>query len=193
MQQKQQPANFDLLAVFPDEALAEAASAKLRKEGFTDDEVHQMDQSIVSTNAVFREHGPDSNRRNFFLETRRSGPNPWFVAFLAILFGVVLSALLFGTTFVIPALPRPGTVLIGAAIGIVLGLIIGLLQRGRVRGAIGQAPTTTTRAPVRQLPTARTVVALTFDDPENISRKSRARAILLNNKGKIDRSVKRQV
>jgi hypothetical protein len=36
------------------------------------------------------------------------------------------------------------------------------------------------------------VVALRFVDPDNISRKSRARAILLNNQGKIDRSVSRQ-
>jgi len=38
-------------------------------------------------------------------------------------------------------------------------------------------------------PNARIVVALRFVDPDNISRKSRARAILLNNQGKIDRSI----
>ena len=38
---------------------------------------------------------------------------------------------------------------------------------------------------------ARTVIAVLLPDPENISRKSKARAILLNNKGKLDRSVGR--
>ena len=38
-QQQQQFADFDLLAVFSDETKAEAAEAKLHKEGFGADEV----------------------------------------------------------------------------------------------------------------------------------------------------------
>jgi hypothetical protein len=80
--------------------------------------------------------------------------------------------------------------LIGAAIGLVLGAILGLFQRRRVRGDIGQK--TTAPPTPRQVQTARNIVALRFADPDNISRKSRARAILINNQGKIDRSVGRQ-
>jgi hypothetical protein len=186
--QQQQPASYDLLAVFPDEARAEAVAAKLKKEGFSADEVYQV--AAVRTGGQFREHGPNSARRDIFLQTRRSGPNPALVVLLAVIFGIVLGGLTFATTFALPNLPEPTTLIVGCAVGIVLGAIIGLLQRGRVRGAIGQsAPPTTTP---REVQGARTAVALRFEDPDNVSRKSRARAILLNNQGKIDRSVSRQ-
>lgn len=191
--QKQQPASYDLLAVFPDETKAEAASAKLLKEGFNQEEIHQLAAGSAGT-GQFREHGPNSARKDYFLQTQRSRPNPALVIVLAIVFGVVLGALTFGATFALPTLPEPLTLIVGVALGLVLGAIIGLLQRGRVRGAIGQtaartAPPTPTKATVDN---KRTIVALRFDDPDNISRKSRARAILLNNQGKIDRSVSRQ-
>ncbi|MBA2677822.1 MAG: hypothetical protein H0U76_05430 [Ktedonobacteraceae bacterium] len=192
--QKQQPADYDLLAVFPDETRAEAVAARLRKEGFGEEEVHQLAAGSTGS-GQFREHGPDSARRDFFLQTKRTGPNPIIVVLLAVICAIVVG----GLTFALPGLPEPTTLIVGIAIGIVLGTIIGLLQRGRVRGAIGQniqggqSTASTSRASTSKAgQAARTVVALRFDDPENISRRSRARAILLNNQGKIDRSVNRQ-
>ncbi|HTI15807.1 MAG TPA: hypothetical protein VL461_14785 [Dictyobacter sp.] len=189
--QKQQPASYDLLAVFPDENRADDAAAKLHKEGFADDEVYQLPANSVG-NGQFREHGPNSARRDYFLQTQRTGPNPVMVIVLAIVFGVILGAITFGATFALPTLPEPITLIVGIAVGLVLGAIIGLLQRGRVRGSIGQnAPPSQTAPPTRTASGTLTIVALRFTDPDNISRKSRARAILLNNQGKIDRSVTR--
>ncbi len=194
--QKQQPANYDLLAVFPDETRAEVVASKLRKEGFGEEEVYQLTAGSAGS-GQFREHGPNSTRRDFFLQTQRTGPNPAVIVLFAVVCAIILGGLTFATTFALPSLPEPTTIIVGIAIGIVLGTIIGLLQRGRVRGAIGQNPqggkntapgTSTSKASQG----ARTIVALRFDDPENISRRSRARAILLNNQGKIDRSVNRQ-
>ena len=51
--QKQQFADFDLLAVFSDETKAEAAEAKLHKEGFGADEVFRLAASAVK-NGEFR-------------------------------------------------------------------------------------------------------------------------------------------
>src|SRR5579883_2212521 len=154
-QQQQQQPGYDLLAVFPSETQADTAASKLHKEGFTDDEVYQMDPG--QRKGEFREHGPNTARRDIFLQTQRSGPNPALIIFLAVVCGLLVAALTFAATFVIP-LPEPTTLLIGAAVGIVLGIIIGLLRRGRVRGAIGQAtpPPTSPKAAAG----ARTVVAL---------------------------------
>ncbi len=80
----------------------------------------------------------------------------------------------------------PATI-IGAVVGIILGAIVGLLRRGRVRGMIGQ-DLSKVNAPVkRPEQEARIVIGVSLSDPENITRKSKARAILLNNKGKIAR------
>ena len=186
MQQQQQHADYDLLAVFSDETKADAAAAKLRKEGFNDEEVHQLPAGSVGS-GQFREHGPDRARSDFFLQTQRSGPNPLLVILFAVIFGLLLGGVAFSASFAVHTLPEPTTDIAGVVIGIVLGAIIGLLRRGRVRGAIGQnVPQTRAAEPAQE---ARTVVALRFSDPENISRRSRARAILLNNQGKIDRSV----
>jgi hypothetical protein len=197
--QKQQPADYDLLAVFPDETRAEAVATRLRKEGFGEGEVYQLPAGSTGS-GEFREHGPNSARRDFFLQTQRTGPNPVLVVLFAVICALVVGALTFAATFALPGLPEPTTLLVGIALGIVLGIIIGLLQRGRVRGAIGQntqggqraAPSPGASTSSKAGQAARTVVALRFDDPENISRRSRARAILLNNQGKIDRSVNRQ-
>jgi len=193
--QKQQPANYDLLAVFPDETKAEAVASKLRKEGFSEEEVYQLSAGSAGS-GQFREHGPNSTRKDLFLQTQRTGPNPAIAVLFAIISAVVLGGLTFLTTLALPTLPEPTTIIVGIAIGIVLGTIIGLLQRGRVRGAIGQntqnAPPAQKNGGTKAGQAARTVVALRFDDPDNISRKSRARAILINNQGKIDRSVNRQ-
>ena len=190
--QKQQPANYDLLAVFPDETRAEAVASKLRKEGFGEEEVYQLTAGSAGS-GQFREHGPNSTRRDFFLQTQRTGPNPAVIVLFAVVCAIILGGLTYATTFALPSLPEPTTIIVGIAIGIVLGTIIGLLQRGRVRGAIGQPVGQNTAASTPKASQgARTVVALRFDDPENISRRSRARAILLNNQGKIDRSVNRQ-
>jgi len=191
MQQQQQPAEYDLLAVFPDEGQAETAASKLRKEGFGDEEVYQLPRGLVGS-GQFREHGPNQARSEFFLQTQRSGPNPLLVVTFAIITGLILGGLTFAASFALPTLPEPVTIIIGAAIGLILGAILGLFRRGRVRGAIGQtvppAKVTSTSPPSGGL----TVVALRLADPENISRMSRARAILLNNQGKIDRSVGRR-
>ena len=74
-------------------------------------------------------------------------------------------------------------------LGIILGAIIGLTRRERVRGAIGQDLARVNAVKVQPTQEARTVIAIRLPDPDNISRKSKARAILLNNRGKIDRSV----
>ncbi len=196
--QKQQPANYDLLAVFPDETRAEEVATRLRKEGFGEGEVYQLASGSAGS-GQFREHGPNSARRDFFLQTQRTGPNPIIVVLFAVICAIVVGGLTFATTFALPTLPEPITLIVGIAIGIVLGTIIGLLQRGRVRGAIGQntqrgqgTPSPTRPNISKAGQAARTIIAIRFDDPENISRRSRARAILLNNQGKIDRSVNRQ-
>ncbi len=188
-QQQQQPADYDLLAVFPDETKADEVATKLQKAGFTQSEVHQLAAGSIGS-GQFREHGPNAGRREFFLQTQRKGPNPITVVLCAVLLGVILTAISFATTFALPTLHEPITSLVAALIGIVLGAIFGLTRRGRVRGAIGQsAPPTPAPPPT---PGARTLIALRLADSENISRKSRARAILLNNQGKIDRSVGRK-
>lgn len=192
MQQQQQHADYDLLAVFSDESKAEAAAAKLRKEGFTEEEVHHLPAGQVGS-GVFREHGPNRNRSEYFLQTKRSGPRPQIVVLFAVIFGLVLAGLLFVSSFAFPAiLPEPTSAVIGGAVGIVLGAIIGLLQRGRVRGSIGQQSKGSPPVSSHSSEVSKTVVALRLPDADNISRKSRARAILLNNGGKIDRSVGRR-
>jgi hypothetical protein len=193
MQQKQQPASYDLLAVFPDETKAEAASSKLLKEGFKDEEVYRLVAGSIGE-GTYREHRRSDERRDYFLQTQRSGPNPAVVILLAVVLAIVLGLLTFGATFEIHTLVEPITSIVGVVVGLVIGALIGLTRRGRVRGDIGQAapPAQTSTRAARGENGPRTVVALRFDNPQNISRNSRARAILLNNQGKIDRSVSRQ-
>ncbi len=193
MQQQQQHAEYDLLAVFAEESTADAAEAKLRKEGFGDEEVFRPAPGSVGS-GQFREHGPNRDRSAIFLQTKRSGPGPAVVVLFVLIFGIVLGGLTFGVVdFGVKSLPLLPSTLIGVLVGVILGAILGLTRRGRVRGAIGQDMTKVKppETPVKKSPevTARTVVAVRLPDPENISRKSKARAILLNNGGKIDRSV----
>lgn len=198
MQQQQQHADFDLLAVFNEEARADAAEARLRKEGFGDEEVFRMAAGSVGR-GEFREHGPNRDRSSVFLQTKRSGPSPALVIFFAVLFGLVLGIVSFSVVdFGLKSIPVLPATLVGALVGIIVGAILGLTRKGRVRGAIGQNVSATRPAetPSRSPETgsaagALTVVAVRLPDPENISRKSKARAILLNNGGKIDRSVGR--
>ncbi len=186
---QQQQMNFDLLAVFNAESDADAAETKLHKEGFGEEEVFRMAGSAVSE-GQFREHGPNRDRAAVFLQTSRSGPSPVIVILLAVIFGVLLGAVMFGITdFAIASHPVLIGTLAGVVVGIILGAIIGLTRRGRVRGAIGQDVTKVNAARTQPGAEARTVIAIRLPDPDNISRKSKARAILLNNKGKIDRSV----
>lgn len=194
--QQQQQADYDLLAVFGDETKAEAAEDKLHKEGFGSDEVFRLAADIVR-GGEFREHGPNRERSAVFLQTSRSGPNPATVVLLAIIFGIVLGLLAFAAHFAFSAIPELVGILVGVVVGIIIGAVIGLLRRGPVRGNIGQnvakAGASTASATMKKpVQGALTVVALRFPDPENIPRKSRARAILLNNGGKIDRSVGRE-
>ena len=193
-QQQQQFADFDLLAVFSDETKAEAAEAKLHKEGFGADEVFRLASSVVK-NGEFREHGPNRDRSSVFLQTRRAGPSPVLVVLFAVIFGLVLGGLLLVAHFAVAAIPEPTSAIAGAIVGVILGAAIGLLRRGRVQGAIGQdmtkvAANTASKKPSQE---ERTVVAVRFPDADNITRKSRARAILLTTGGKIDRSVGKDV
>ena len=196
MQQQQQHAEFDLLAVFPEESTADAAESKLRKEGFGDDEVFRPSPGSIGS-GEFREHGPNRDRSSVFLQTKRSGPSARLTVLFAVIFGIVLGGVAFGVVDLgfhnIQLLPATLT---GVLVGILLGAILGFTRRGKVRGAIGQdmskvsPPATPARKPQENVG-ARTVVAVRLPDPDNISRKSKARAILINNGGKIDRSVGR--
>jgi hypothetical protein len=190
MQQQQQSADYDLMAVFPDEPKAVQATEKLHKAGFKEDEVHQLASGSIGS-GQFREHGPNRGRADYFLQKQRSGPNFGLVVGLALIFALILGGLTFVSTLALPNLHVGYIFLIGTAIGLVIGAVIGLLRRGRVRGDIGQKTTAPPPTP-KQLQAARNIVALRFADPDNISRKSRARAILINSDGKIDRSVGRR-
>ncbi|MFL5662568.1 MAG: hypothetical protein ACJ8BW_14640 [Ktedonobacteraceae bacterium] len=190
-QQQQQFGEYDLLAVFNDETRAEAAETKLHKEGFSSEEVFRLASSMVKA-GEFREHGPNRNRSSVFLQTRRRGPNPVLVILLAVVFGLVLGLLLFVAHFAFAAIPEPTAAIAGVVVGVILGVVIGLLQRGRVQGAIGQDMSkvnATSRQPAQD---DLNVVAIRLPDSSNVTRKSRARAILLTNGGKIDRSVGRR-
>jgi hypothetical protein len=188
---QQQEMDYDLLAVFKSESDADAAEAKLHKEGFGDDEVFRLAAGAV-VGGQFREHGPDRNRSAVFLQTTRPGPNPVTVILLAVVFGLILGGVMFGAAeFAIKTVPILLATLAGVVVGIILGAIVGLLQKGPVRGAIGQDVSKVSSPAKKPEQGARTVIAVRLPDPENISRKSKARAILINNKGKIDRSVGR--
>lgn len=190
-QQQQQFAEYDLLAVFNDETRAEAAETKLHKEGFSSEEVFRLASSMVKA-GEFREHGPNRNRGSVFLQTRRTGPNPVLVILLAVVFGLVLGLLLFVAHFAFAAIPEPTSAIAGVVVGVILGVVIGLLQRGRVQGAIGQDMSKVVDASRQPAQDDLNVVAIRLPDASNITRKSRARAILLTNGGKIDRSVGRR-
>ena len=195
---QQQSADYDLLAVFNDETAAEAAASKLRKEGFSEDEVLQV---APIAGGQFREHGPSSNRSEVFLQTTRSGPNPLLIILLAIAFAIIFGGVGFAVVLILVAIHlvlfaiAEPTALIVGAVGLIAGAVTGLTRRGRVRGNIGQDVSKLNAANVRSVPAstkgARNAVALRFPDTENISRRSRARAILIQNGGKIDRNVGR--
>ena len=188
--QQQEQIKYDLLAVFGDEVKAEAAETKLQKEGFGSDEVFRLAADVVK-GGQFREHRSNRDRSAVFLQTSRSGPRPIMVILFAIIFGIALGLLVFAAHFAFSAIPALIGTLAGIVVGVILGIAIGLLRRGPLRGNIGQDTVKANAATADKKPsqTARTVVALRFPDVDNITRKSRARAILLNNGGKIDRSV----
>ena len=186
---QQQQMNYDLLAVFNTETDADAAETKLHKEGFGDEEVFRLTGDAVR-GGQFREHGPNRDRNAVFLQTTRSGPNPRVVIVLAVVFGILLGVVMFGAAdFAIKSLSVPLATIAGVVVGIILGAIVGLTRKGRVRGAIGQDMAKVNAARAQPAQGARTVIAIRLPDPDNISRKSKARAILLNNKGKLERSV----
>jgi len=186
--QQQEHANYDLLAVFNDEGKADAAETSLQKAGFGEDEVFRLAKGSMGS-GQFREHGPNVNRSAVFLQTTRSGPSPRAIILFAVILGVILGIVLFLAHFAFAALPEPQTALEGAGVGVVLGAIVGALRSRRVQGAIGQDMSKVNTPARRTGQEERTVVALRFVDAEDIARKSRARAILLRNEGKIDRSV----
>ena len=199
MSMQQQPADYDLLAVFSDETTAETATTKLRSAGFNDEEIFRV---TPGSGGEFREHGPNVNRRDVFLQTQRRGPNPLLILFLAIALGIVfgggvfvIALLLFFVIhivfFVLPTDLLIGG--IGAVVGIIVGAVTGIRRGGRTIGDIGQ-DISKVNTPNRVVPAptgTRNAVAVRLPDAENISRKSRARAILIQNGGKIDRTVGR--
>ncbi len=197
--QQQQDADYDLLAVFNDETTAEAASTKLHSAGFTDEEIFRV---TPGSGGQFREHGPNTNRRDVFLQTQRTKPSLTLILFLAIALGIVFGGglfviallLFFVIHIVFFVLPTDLLIAgIGSVIGIIVGAVTGARRSTRVRGNIGQ-DMSKVNVPARVVPapaSARNAVAVRLPDSENISRKSRARAILIQNGGKIDRSVGR--
>jgi len=189
-QQQQQFSDFDLLAVFSDEAKAEVAESKLHKEGFSEEEVFRLASDVIA-NGQFREHGP-RDRSSVFLQTRRSGPSPIIIILLAVIFGLVLGVLMLVAHFAFPTIPLLIGILAGVVVGVILGATIGLLRRGPMRGAIGQDMTKVSAASKKPGQGERTVIAVRLPDAGDVPRKSRARAILLTNGGKIDRSVGRE-
>src|SRR5436305_6737184 len=190
--QQQQHADYDLLAVFTDEEHANAATSKLHKEGFIDEEVYQLEAGTVGS-GQFREHGPSQTRGNYFLQTQRTQANLVLVMLFALTPALVLGGLSFAASFVMPNPYKLFIILAGILLGLALGASFAVVRGGRVRGAIGQDLSKSSTAPPRpSQQAARTVVALRSSDEANISRKSRARAILLNNGGKIDSSVGRR-
>jgi hypothetical protein len=189
--QQQQFSDFDLLAAFSDESKAEAAETKLHKEGFSEEEVFRLATDVIA-NGQFREHGPNRDRSSVFLQTSRSGPRPTLVVLLAVIFGLVLGGLTLLAHFAFPVIPLLTGALVGVVVGVILGATIGLLRRGPVRGAIGQDMSKVNTASKKPGQGERTVVAVRLPDSGDVPRKSRARAILLTNGGKIDRSVGRE-
>lgn len=196
---QQQRPDYDLLAVFNDETSANAAATKLQKEGFAEGEVFQLAADVVK-NGQFREHGPDRNRSEIFLQTQRPRPNLLLVVFVAIIFAIVFGGLGFAIPVLLLAyhlshfvLAEPITGIETGIVGLIIGAGVGFIPRGRVRGNIGQAAAQTKVPAPASKPTqeAKTVVAIRFPDADNIARKSKARAILINGGGKIDRSVSR--
>ncbi len=199
MSMQQQPAEYDLLAVFNDETTAETATTKLRNAGFTNEEIFHV---TPATGGQFREHGPNTNRRDVFLQTQRVRANPLLILFFAIALGIVFSGSIFGIAvllffvvhlvfFVIPTdLIIAG---VAGAVGVIIGAATAIRRGESVRGNIGQ-DMSKVNMPDRIVPApvgTRNAVALRFPDTENISRRSRARAILIQNGGKIDRNVGR--
>ena len=188
---QQQEMDFDLLAVFNNQSDADNAESKLHKENYGDDEVFRLAASTVA-GGQFREHGPDRDRSSVFLQTTRQGPNPNLIILLAIVFGLFLGGVMFGVAeFAIQSHPILIATLAGIVVGIIVGVIVGLLRGGPVRGAIGQDLSQVNVPAKKPEQEAQTVIAIRLQDPDNISRRSKARAILINNKGKIDRSVGR--
>ena len=189
---QQQEMEYDLLAVFNSQSEADNAESKLHKENYGEDEVFRLVAGSVA-GGQFREHGPDRNRSSVFLQTTRPGPNPMMIILLAIVFGLILGGVMFGVAdFAIQSHPILLATLAGVVVGVILGIIVGLLRRGPVRGAIGQDLSKVNTPAKKPEQESRTVIAIRLQDPDNISRKSKARAILINNKGKIDRSVGRE-
>jgi hypothetical protein len=189
---QQQEMDYDLLAVFNSQSEADNAESKLHKENYGEDEVFRLAAGSVA-GGQFREHGPDRNRSSVFLQTTRPGPNPTLIILLAIVFGLILGGMMFGVAdFAIQSHPILLATLAGVVVGVILGVIVGLLRRGPVRGAIGQDLANVNTPAKKPEQESQTVIAIRLQDPDNISRKSKARAILINNKGKIDRSVGRE-
>ncbi|MGZ3610569.1 MAG: hypothetical protein ACXWPS_07685 [Ktedonobacteraceae bacterium] len=189
---QQQEMEYDLLAVFNSQSDADNAESKLHKENYGEDEVFRLASGSIA-GGQFREHGPDRDRSSVFLQTTHPRSNPTLIVLLAIVFGLILGGVMFGVAdFAIQSHPILLATLAGVVVGVILGIIVGLLRRGPVRGAIGQDMAKVNSPAKKPEQESQTVIAIRLQDPDNISRKSKARAILINNRGKIDRSVGRE-
>src|SRR5207237_3158020 len=96
--QQQQFSDFDLLAVFSDEAKAAAAETKLHKEGVSEEEVFRLASDAIAS-GQFREQGTNRERSSVFLQTTRSAPNPVTVVLLAVVCVLVVGALILEAHF----------------------------------------------------------------------------------------------
>ena len=132
--QQQQFSDFDLLAVFSDEAKAAAAETKLHKEGFSEEEVFRLASDAIAS-GQFREHGPNRERSSVFLQTTRSAPNPVTIVLLAVVCGLVLGALMLAAHFAFPPIPELTGVVAGVIVGVILGATIGCYDAA---GCVGQ-------------------------------------------------------
>lgn len=202
---QQQQTDYDLLAVFPDETQANAAVNKLQSAGYSSDEIFQLQAGSVS-GGTFREHGPNSSRNQYFLQQTRTRPSTLLILLFAVAFAIVLGGVGFALALILViallhtfVILEPITAIAGAIIGLIVGAFTAIQRGTRVRGNIGQnANRRTTPTPVPAPATAtttaqsaKTVVAIRLPDPDDIKRQSQARAILVQNKGKIDRNVGR--
>lgn len=204
---QQQSADYDLLAVFPDEAQAKTAVNKLQQAGYTNEEIFQLAAGSVGS-GEFREHGPNRARSDIFLQTTRTRPSALLVILFAIAFGILFGGLGFVLALIVViallhslVILEPITAIGAAVIGLIIGTATAIQRGTRVRGDIGQNRAASTRTPTPPpvpvpVPApssgAKTIVALRFPASDNINRRqSQARAILIQNQGKIDRSVGR--
>src|SRR5947209_13719379 len=121
----QQQTDYDLLAVFPDETQAKAAVNKLQSAGYSNDEIFQLQAGSVS-GGTFREHGPNSNRNQYFLQQTRSRPSTLLILLFAVAFAIILGGIGFALALIL-VIALLHTFVILEPITAIAGAIIGLI------------------------------------------------------------------